>query len=276
MISSFSYQFFSWTGPESLLENPVTFNLAIKIIVTNLRGIFLVKNSIAPAMDKIKNRLTKEKKVMSKKLKEVLAENVKPAPYNPREISEHQYNGLANSMDKFGDISGITWNRRSGNLVTGHQRWNRLSREFGDLKLSQIKDDIYSIESTAKGPTGFKMRVVDWDMATERAANITGNNHAIGGTWEKESLKILLADIKQDSDSLFKDLNFDILESDLSMDFDEKEWESNLDNVGKVSANLNGMPARIIIECTPELKDEVLIYIKAKLLETSFEGVHIK
>lgn len=225
-----------------------------------------------------KNEMTNKKgeKVMSRKLKEVSVENVKPAPYNPRTISEHQYNGLANSMDKFGDISGITWNRRTGNLITGHQRWNRLSREFDDLTLVLIKDDLYAVESKSKGQTGFKMRVVDWDLATERAANITGNNHAIGGTWEKDSLKILLADIKQDSDSLFSELNLDILESDLSMDFNEKEWESNLDNVGKVSANLNGMPARIIIECTPELKDEVLIYIKAKLLETSFEGVHIK
>lgn len=212
---------------------------------------------------------------MASKSKTPDVSKIKPAPYNPRKISEHQYNGLKTSMDKFGDISGITWNKKSNNLISGHQRWSKLQNDYSDLYLGEAQEDKHPVMSKEQGYTGFHIRVVDWDEATERAANIAANNHAIGGEWETELLSTLLQDAKDSNPELFRDLNFDILEHDLKLDFD-KDWNSDLDGVGKVSSNLNGMPARIIIECEPDLKDEVLIYLKAKLMETSFEGVHIK
>lgn len=44
------------------------------------------------------------------------------APYNPRRISEDAAAGLRGSIETFGDLSGIVWNERTGNLVAGHQR----------------------------------------------------------------------------------------------------------------------------------------------------------
>lgn len=209
-------------------------------------------------------------------MKEIDLNKIKPAPYNPRKITEHHYNGLKNSMDKFGDISGITWNQKTKNLVAGHHRWDKLKNQYSDLHLSHSHEDKWAINSKEQGYTGFDMRIVEWDEATERAANITANNHAISGEWDLEILHTLVEEIKTTDGDMFKNLNMDILESDLKLDFNE-EWNSDIaDGVGGVSENLDGLKARIIIECEGDMKDEVLIYIKAKLMETSFEGVHVK
>lgn len=202
---------------------------------------------------------------------------LKPAPYNPRKLSEHHYNGLKNSIDKFGDISGITWNQRTGHLIAGHQRFMTLKNQFHDIYLEEVIEGKARIMSKESGYIGFDVRVVDWDEITERAANITANNHAIGGEWDTELLHTLLDEARSNDAELFKNLNLDILEHDMRLTMgDDGDWKSDIDGLGKISGNLDGLKARIIIECEPDLKDEVLIYIKAKLLETSFEGVHVK
>jgi len=198
---------------------------------------------------------------------------IKAAPYNPRKIKESQYNGLKTSMDEFGDISGITWNKLTGNLVTGHQRWTKLNNEYNDLTLIHEVADRFRIVSQSKSDTGFFLRMVEWDEAKEKLANLSANNHAIEGEWEKDLLHSLINDSKDHE--LFENLNLDILEFDIKPDQGD-EWDSDIDSMGKIKENLDGIKARIIIECEQDLKDEVLIYIKAKLMETSFEGVHVK
>jgi ParB-like chromosome segregation protein Spo0J len=54
--------------------------------------------------------------------------DLKPAPYNPRRIDERAQAGLTASIEQFGDISGITWNKRTGHIVSGHQRVEQLKR----------------------------------------------------------------------------------------------------------------------------------------------------
>jgi hypothetical protein len=49
-------------------------------------------------------------------------EALKPSPRNPRVMSEWQRQALKKSLSKFGDLGGIVVNRRSGQLVGGHQR----------------------------------------------------------------------------------------------------------------------------------------------------------
>ena len=44
-------------------------------------------------------------------------EDLKPASYNPRRISDRAARALAKSIGDFGDLSGIVWNKRTGNLV---------------------------------------------------------------------------------------------------------------------------------------------------------------
>jgi hypothetical protein len=58
--------------------------------------------------------------------------------------------------------------------------------------------------------------------------------------------------------------------------FENTEWQSDIDAINKIEENLDGIEGKIKITCPMAIKDEVLIYLKAKLLETSFEGVHIE
>ncbi len=88
-----------------------------------------------------------------------------PAPYNPRDIDAEALAALTCSLGEFGDLSGITWNQRTGNLVTGHQRLRSLKERHGDV-LKMRRGVIHA------GAETFRVRVVDWPLAKEKAANI--------------------------------------------------------------------------------------------------------
>ena len=45
-----------------------------------------------------------------------------PAPYNPRTISPDALAGLRHSVERFGLVEPIVWNRRTGRVVGGHGR----------------------------------------------------------------------------------------------------------------------------------------------------------
>jgi hypothetical protein len=48
--------------------------------------------------------------------------DLKKAEYNPRNITEQARKRLAKGMEKLGLLQPIIWNKRSGNIVGGHQR----------------------------------------------------------------------------------------------------------------------------------------------------------
>lgn len=65
--------------------------------------------------------------------------DLKAAGYNPRKISDKHLAMMKKSMVEFGDLSGIIFNRRTGNLVGGHQRvknfdpdWEIIKEKFQD------------------------------------------------------------------------------------------------------------------------------------------------
>jgi hypothetical protein len=108
--------------------------------------------------------------------------DLKPASYNPRKITERAKGGLEGSLKRFGDISGIVWNKTTGNLVTGHQRVNVL-RKLG----ATFQDGCLLLEGKE-----FKIRTVEWDDLKEKAANIEANNTHIMGTFTEDINKLLL------------------------------------------------------------------------------------
>lgn len=149
--------------------------------------------------------------------KQIDSSQIKPAPYNPRKINEASFRYLKNSIDKFGDISGITWNEKTGKLVTGHQRWTALSEQFDDLFIEHASDDRFKIMSLSKGYVGYMMRVVQWDEIVEKAANVTANNHEAGGEFQKDILSDLTAQIKEFDDSLHEEIGLASLEEDMKL-----------------------------------------------------------
>lgn len=102
-----------------------------------------------------------------------------PAAYNPRkdlQPGDPEYEKLKRSMQEFGYVEPIVWNRRTGNIVGGHQRYKVLL----DMGMSEI-DCV----------------VVDLDETKEKALNVALNK--ISGDWDTTLLKDLLMEIDDGS-----------------------------------------------------------------------------
>jgi DNA modification methylase len=102
---------------------------------------------------------------------------LKAAPYNPRKKlkpGDAEYEKLKRSIEEFGFVEPVIWNKRTGNVVGGHQR------------VSVLKDLGYTEIDTV---------VVDIDTQKEKALNIALNK--ISGEWDETLLTDLLKDLEQ-------------------------------------------------------------------------------
>jgi hypothetical protein len=197
---------------------------------------------------------------------------LKSNPKNPRRVSDKKLEMLKKTLFEFGDLSGIVFNRKTGQLVGGHQRVKVFSPASKIVITKQYQEPTRA-GTVAEGHVEidgeqFTYREVEWDENKEKAANIAANKGA--GEWDFSQLSEWMLELDH--------INFDM---DLTL-FDPEElerlfggWDSNTESVDKTEENLDGITAVIKIKCPQEIYDEVSIYIKAKLLETSFTGVEI-
>lgn len=124
---------------------------------------------------------------------------LKAAAYNPRTITKDELARLKKAFYEFGDLSGIVFNRRSGQLVGGHQRTKVLPKNAP----IEITEHLPAPDRTGTIAHGYivldgvkySYREVDWDDQREKAANIAANRH--GGEFDKEKLGILLQELAQ-------------------------------------------------------------------------------
>ena len=114
--------------------------------------------------------------------------DLRPAPYNPRTISDPAKASLMVSLKQFGDLSGLTWNVRTGHLVAGHQRLTALKAQHKDLRLEG--------GVLVAGEHRFPVRVVDWDEITEKAANVAANSPLLSGTFT-DGLDAILKEVAE-------------------------------------------------------------------------------
>lgn len=131
-----------------------------------------------------------------------------PAPWNPREMDDEARKGLQNSMDEFGDLSGLVWNATTKHLVTGAQRMAALRDEHGEENLFIDSKSFETPRILSKlGPAweGMPIRVVEWSIQKERAANVAANNPAIQGRFT-DGLGAVLSDVKRDFPKPFEAL----------------------------------------------------------------------
>ena len=176
---------------------------------------------------------------------------IRTASYNPRTMSRETRKALSKSMEEFEDISGIVLNRRTGNIVSGNHRWEALNEKYGkeNLSIVLIADNIYSInildaDERFNHKSGFIMKVVDWDIKKEKAANVAANSDLLQGEFTS-GLQDILNDISSSMDeSLFEDLRFDDLSIDLSslddnLSLDDDEAMIKKDNSRKDSERKN-------------------------------------
>lgn len=100
-------------------------------------------------------------------------------PHNPRTITDQAAAGLGYSLAEFGDLGGIVFNTRTRQLVAGHQRVAQLREQYGDLAVDG---------DTLTTPAGhaFRLRLVDWPLAKQRAANLAANSPTVAGQFNED------------------------------------------------------------------------------------------
>lgn len=153
--------------------------------------------------------------------------DLKPASYNPRMITDESFEGLKYSLEEFGDLSGIVYNKRTGNLVAGHQRVKAISEKFGDLQIDCTKEAEPRYFIVSPSGSYFPIRVVDWDLKKEKAANLAANNPKIQGEFTPE-VKLLIDELSLEMPDACQALRFDEIELPLSTNFDVlKDLEDN-------------------------------------------------
>ena len=100
-----------------------------------------------------------------------------PADYNPRKDlapGDKQYEKLARSIETFGYVEPIVWNRTTGNIVGGHQRLKVLVQN---------------------GYTEVQVVEVELNEQEERILNVSLNK--ISGRWDNEKLTAILDELKE-------------------------------------------------------------------------------
>lgn len=103
--------------------------------------------------------------------------DLKNAPYNPRFLSQRAKVKLKEALERVGLVQPLVWNKRTGNLVGGHQRIKAID----------------ALNGTAD--YWMDVAVVDVDMPREKELNVLLNNvENVGGEWDLEKLKELLDD----------------------------------------------------------------------------------
>jgi len=101
---------------------------------------------------------------------DVSVSELKPAPYNPREISDEALAGLRQSLERFGMVDLLVVNRRNMRIISGHQRY-KILQEAGVEKVTVI--------------------MVDVDEIAEMAMNVTLNSQEITGQWTAAIIPLL-------------------------------------------------------------------------------------
>ena len=143
-------------------------------------------------------------------IEKMKTENLLPADYNPRKDlkpGDEEYEKLKRSIEQFGYVEPVIWNRTTGRVVGGHQRLKVLI----DMGINEV-DCV----------------VVEMDENKEKALNVALNK--ISGEWDKDKLALLISDLQAEDfdvsltgfdaaeiDDLFKDTIQDKIKDD---DFD--------------------------------------------------------
>lgn len=114
-----------------------------------------------------------------------------PAEYNPRLISEEDYEKLQNSMSEFGVVDPIIINLNNNRIIGGHQRYDvLLDKHYED---NNFFDELYLMKL---GDIGWVFTDTDLQIKSddhEKALNLALNK--ISGEWDYGKLNPLLDDL---------------------------------------------------------------------------------
>ncbi len=110
------------------------------------------------------------------KIEKLKTELLIPADYNPRKDlkpGDPEYEKLKRSIEQFGYVEPVIWNKTTSHVVGGHQRLKVLL----DMGITEVE-----------------CVVIEMNEEKEKALNIALNK--ISGDWDKDKLMLLIADLQ--------------------------------------------------------------------------------
>lgn len=148
------------------------------------------------------------RKILEAEKRIVPVSDLKPSPYNPRDITPEARHSLKKSIDKFGLAGDIVWNEQTGHIVSGHQRFDIL-KEQGYEAISVI--------------------VLNLSPENEKALCIHLNNKAAQGHFTS-GVESLIEEIRSSRPDLFDDLRLFDVKSEINyLDKDGKKANDKLE-----------------------------------------------
>ncbi len=122
--------------------------------------------------------------------------DLKPAPYNPRRMTQPALGALKASLERFGLVQPIVVNRATGHVVGGHQRLEAL-RQIGAEEVDVVE--------------------VDLDEVQEKALNLALNNPLAQGEFTADVVE-LAHEIGPELGELFDDLRLGNLAASIDIE----------------------------------------------------------
>ena len=151
-------------------------------------------------------------------IKKINVALLKAAKYNPRKDlkpGNEEFEKLKRSIETFGYVEPVIWNKRTGNVVGGHQRLKVL-KHMGFTEVDCV--------------------ILDIDLLQEKALNVALNK--ISGEWDMPMLNDLLKDMNASG--------FDITLTGFELsDLDEYFKGESLENVKEDDFDIDGATAKI-------------------------------
>ena len=110
-------------------------------------------------------------------IRKISVSDIRPAKYNPRKDlkpGDAEYEKLKKSIETFGYVEPVIWNKQTGHVVGGHQRL-KILMEQGESEIDCV--------------------VVDMDETQEKALNVALNK--VSGDWDLPKLADLISDLDE-------------------------------------------------------------------------------
>lgn len=142
---------------------------------------------------------------------------LKGASYNPRKLSEAQRKKLKEGLKRHGLVAPITWNKRTGAIVGGHQRLSVMD--------SLMRTQDYKLT----------VAMIDVSESREKELNILLNNSMAQGDWDMGAL----AEMFKDPDMKVEGTGFDL--GDVYQLLGETPFETRAEDAARMAEKLDAV-----------------------------------
>lgn len=139
-------------------------------------------------------------------IKRMKLDKLHEAAYNPRvalKPGDPEFERLKNSIETFGNVEPIIWNKRTGNVVGGHQRLavlKAMGETETDVSVVDLKDEDEKLLNVALNKIKGEW---DYDLLPELLASFSPEDVKLSG-FSAQEIAILCADVNAASSAVIE------------------------------------------------------------------------